>query len=142
MLTAIYNLAPYFDLFITALNGTLHRTVGDQTGGCGGYKPLKGADVTLVALPYDGYTFVLVRQDQSPLYEPQHHLPLYRHHQCAAASGVRKDRQLHPDLCHRKRLDQRHRYPHHGGMGGNGQSGKSAAGGALSLRLHRHRLGL
>ena len=58
VLTAIYKLAPYFDLFITALNGTCAATVGNQTGGCGGYKPLKGADVTLVALPYDGYTFV------------------------------------------------------------------------------------
>ena len=58
VLTAIYNLAPYFDLTVTALNGTCAATVGDQTGGCGGYKPLKGADVTLVALPYDGYTFV------------------------------------------------------------------------------------
>ena len=102
VLTAIYKLAPYFDLTVTALNGTCAATVGDQTGGCGGYKPLKGADVTLVALPYDGYTFV-------GWYD---------------------------------KLDQRHRYPHHGGMGGNGQSGRSAAGGALSLRLHRHRLGL
>lgn len=58
VLTAIYKLAPYFDLTVTALNGTCAATVGDQTGGCGGYKPLKGADVTLVALPYDGYTFV------------------------------------------------------------------------------------
>lgn len=58
VLTAIYNLAPYFDLTVTALNGTCAATVGDQTGGCGGYKPLKGVDVTLVALPYDGYTFV------------------------------------------------------------------------------------
>lgn len=58
VLTAIYNLAPYFDLTVTALNGTCAATVGNQTGGCGGYKPLKGADVTLVALPYDGYTFV------------------------------------------------------------------------------------
>ncbi len=58
VLTAIYNLAPYFDLIVTALNSTCTATVGDQTGGCGGYKPLKGADVTLVALPYDGYTFV------------------------------------------------------------------------------------
>ena len=58
VLTAIYNLAPYFDLIVTALNGTCAATVGDKAGGCGGYKPLKGADVTLVALPYDGYTFV------------------------------------------------------------------------------------
>ena len=58
VLTAIYNLAPYFDLTVTALNGTCAATVGDQTGGCGGYKPLKGADITLVALPYNGYTFV------------------------------------------------------------------------------------
>lgn len=58
VLTAIYNLAPYFNLIVTALNGTCTATVGDKTGGCGGYKPLKGADVTLVALPYDGYTFV------------------------------------------------------------------------------------
>lgn len=58
VLTAIYKLAPYFDLTVTALNGTCAATVGDQTGDCGGYKPLKGADVTLVALPYDGYTFV------------------------------------------------------------------------------------
>ena len=58
VLTAIYKLAPYFDLTVTALNGTCAATVGNQTGGCGGYKPLKGADVTLVALPYDGYTFV------------------------------------------------------------------------------------
>ena len=58
VLTAIYKLAPYFDLTVTALNGTCAATVGNQTGGCGGYKPLKGTDVTLVALPYDGYTFV------------------------------------------------------------------------------------
>ena len=42
VLTAIYNLAPYFDLTVTALNGTCAATVGNQTGGCGGYKPLKG----------------------------------------------------------------------------------------------------
>lgn len=58
VLTAVYNLAPYFDLTVTALNGTCTATVGDKAGGCGGYKPLKGTVVTLVVLPYDGYTFV------------------------------------------------------------------------------------
>lgn len=58
VLSAIYNLAPYFDLIVSAQNGTCTATVGDTTGGCGGYQPLKGTPVTLVAQPYDGYTFV------------------------------------------------------------------------------------
>lgn len=48
----------YNDLLLMQVDGTCAATVGNQAGGCGGYKPLKGADVTLVALPYDGYTFV------------------------------------------------------------------------------------